>query len=391
MKIIFKIITLGALTPAASACSLSSSAGPDELEPTRLAVADSLARRVLAPTYGAAAEDLRALDVTVAAWSAAVASGGDGAAELAAARGAFTTAMDAWQGAEVLQLGPAGPAGVVIGGESLRDEVDSWPVTAPCQADRLLASEGYAAPDFTATALVNVRGLDVLELLLFREGTQNACDAADPINTDGTWQALDAAELVRRRAAYAAVLSAAVADVASGLASRWDADTGDFGKGLATAGQAGSPYPSGRLALDDVLGALLYVESTIKERKLAAAGPAEVESSWARRSKENVRANLLAVQQVVWGGPSAEVGRGFDDFLMEVGQTSVADDLNAALNMSLARVDEVEGTFADALAADPASLQPLSLAVSDLAAVLKGPVVVSLKLDPPGEGAGDAD
>ncbi len=386
MKIIFKIIPI-----LLGACTLGGAAGPDPLEPSRAAVAADLARNVVGPVYAEAAAGLGQLDQAVAAWSQAVAAGGDGAAELDQARAAFAGAMDAWQAVEVLQLGPAGPAGVVIGGESLRDEVYSWPVTAPCQVDRLIVSEGYAAADFATTALVNVRGLDVLELLLFREGTQNACDGADPINADGTWQALGPDEIARRRASYAAVVASAAAAVARDLAGRWDADAGDFGQGLARAGQPGSPYPSGQLALDDVLGAMLYVESVVKERKLAAAGPGDVESPWARRSKDNVRANLQAIQRAVWAGASADAGRGLDDLLLEVGQVTVADDLQAAINMSLARVDDIDGTFADALTADPAALGPLSVAVADLAAVLKGPVVVSLKLDPPGEGAGDGD
>ena len=47
------------------------------------------------------------------------------------AQDAWREAMAAWQETEMMQLGPAGDSLTVTGGESLRDEIYSWPLTNP--------------------------------------------------------------------------------------------------------------------------------------------------------------------------------------------------------------------------------------------------------------------
>ncbi len=391
MKIIFKFSAPLAGLLASTGCNTGQPAD-DGQEPTRAAIVASAAERVLAPAYTEAATQLTDLATAARAYADAVAAGApDADAARDAARAAFATAMDAWQRVEMLLVGPAGPAGLVTGGENLRDEIYSFPVTNRCRIDEELAAGAFEATDFFTASLVNVRGLDAVEYLLFVDGTQNACDATRPVNKDGTWQGLGDDEILRRRAEYAARAAEDVAARVADLAARWRPGDGDAYVAFTSAGRSGSPYPTTRVALDEFSSGLFEIESSLKERKLAATTPEAVESPFARRSKENVLANLAAAREVFYAAGTADAGTGFDDWLANVGQAGLAADIEAAFASAEAAVRAVPGSFADAVAADPAALAPAADAVGELSALLKGPFLAALALMPPADGAGDAD
>ncbi len=96
--------------------------------------------------------------------------------DLEAKRSAFVSAMDTWQRAEVMNVGPAGMAGRVAGGEDLRDQIYSWPLSNACAVDQELVAMSYESAETLRDQPVNRRGLDALEYLLFVEGFDNACD-----------------------------------------------------------------------------------------------------------------------------------------------------------------------------------------------------------------------
>src|SRR5690606_29393153 len=110
---------------------------------------------------------------------------------------AWREAMVLWQRAELTQLGPTGLMGSVLAGEDLRDEIYSWPLVNPCRIDQELVAKSYEDTDQLASALINLRGLDALEYLLFHDGPGNACAATVSINKDGSWDAI-APELAQR-------------------------------------------------------------------------------------------------------------------------------------------------------------------------------------------------
>lgn len=380
-----------AASTAALAVTWACIAGPgdDGHDALRLEILRSEVDHVLAPTYAACASAAADLDAKVTAWSAALAAGDDGVAARDEARTAYVDFMAQWQRAEVLQIGPAGSSAYVRGGEDLRDAVYSWPTADACRVDEETVAQGYAAADFD-TALVNVRGLDALEQLLFADPATNACAATDEINQSGSWTALGDDEVTKRRAAYAAVLAAQIHATTTDLADTW-ASGGRFAGYLVAPGEGGSPYDTPAQALDDVLLASAYVDLIVKDHKLAADAPATLETPLAGHAKAHVQANLVALQQLVWGGASASEGTGLDDFLIELDEAALADELLASIEDAIASVDAVDGEFADALAADPAALAGSQAAVLKVIELLDGRVATALGLHSPSEAAGDAD
>ncbi len=396
-------LALVALVWAGSGCddepATAVDAGTPDAEPgalTRSQVLAQLATAVIVPAMDDFAARSDALVSAVGAWSEA--GGGEGA-ELDAARQAWRDAMTAWQFAELLQVGPAGPASAFVGGEGLRDRIYSWPTTRPCGVDQNIVAERYAEADFFTAQLVNVLGLDALEYLLFYTGTDNDCPAQVAINADGTWRALDGQTLNQRRAAYAAVLADGIAAEAENLRSAWDPAGSDFGGKLARAGSEGSPYASARHALEQVFHGMFYLDKITKDLKLAvptglspdcpsADGcPADLEARWSGFARESLAANIKAARALFDGGES---GPGFADLLIEAGAADLAEQMRADFDATIA---DLEGeTPLDRLIVDDLeAAQALHGRVKAITDALKSRFVLVLDLDVPASGAADND
>ncbi|MGH1343071.1 MAG: imelysin family protein [Nannocystales bacterium] len=357
----------------------------------------SLADNVFAPTHAAFSEAADALSSAAATHAQAVADGGDVATSREAVEVAFGDLAVALQHVELLQLGPAaGSSG--IEGEFLRDELYSWPAVNTCRIDQELVVGEYGAADFTDTRLVNVYGFDALEYLLFSGSPDNTCPPQLPINGSGEWDALGEAEVEVRRAAYAAGVASAMATVADDLESTW-AEGGAWHGYLSD--PSSGPLESTSAAMDEVLRAMFYIDKSLKDIKLARPAGIkdcsadvcldEVESLWAGLSKEQAVANLAAFRQLMWAGPSADEGVGFDDLLSAVGEGALGEEMLADTTAAIDALEAVEGTFVDALTADAAALDASHAAVVELTDDLKGDFPIVLMLNVPSEAAGDAD
>lgn len=357
----------------------------------------SLADNVFAPTHAAFSEAADALSTAAAVHATAVADGGDTAASREAVEAAYGDAARLLQHVELLQLGPAaGSAGVE--GEFLRDELYSWPAVNTCRIDQELVAGEYGAPDFTDTRLVNVYGFDALEYLLFGGTADNTCPPQLPINGSGEWDALGESELQVRRAAYAAAVAAALAGVAEELESTW-AEGGAWHGYLSD--PSSGPLSSTSEAMDEVLRAMFYIDKSLKDIKVARpagikdcsadACPDDVESTWAGLSKEHAVANLEAFREVLWAGPNAEDGVGFDDLLAAVGEGALGDEMLADTAAAIEALQAIDGSFVEALTADGDALDASHAAVVELTDDLKGEFPIVLMLNIPTEAAGDAD
>lgn len=319
-----------------------------------------------------------------------------------AAQAAWSDAMQIWQRAEMFQVGPAGAMGATVGGEDLRDQIYSWPLTNACRVDQELVEQNYADADAFGSEPINVRGLDALEYLLFYGGTDNDCTPLSTINTDGSWDALDDAELLKRRAEYAHTLAIDLGRRAEALRQAWDPQDGNFLAELSTAGTQSQTFATSQEALNAVSDALFYLDKELKDMKLARpAGlsecveevcPDKRESPQANRSLDHIRQNLVAFQQLFLGGaPEDADALGFDDLLRGMGVDSLADDMSARIAAAIAAVDAVEGTMVQALEGNPQSVIDVFDAVKAITDLYKSQFFDVLDLEVPNRGEGDND
>jgi predicted lipoprotein len=316
------------------------------------------------------------------------------------ARAAWTKAIDIWQKAEVFQFGPAGPS-TTPGGKARRDYIYSWPLVSRCLVEQNLVSKSYEKPDFGTTALVNMRGLASVEYLLFYTGTDNACSPATTINASGQWAALGPAELAARKAHYSSVLASDVARAARDLVKAWSPEGGNFKGQIASAGASGSVYTTEQMALNAVSDAMFYVESQVKDAKLArplgmlncddTTCPEAVESRFAARSRQHIRNNLLGLHMLLAGCNDGE-GVGFDDLLSAVGASSLAGRMTADVDAAIAAADALKSDdIAKEIGTDIVAVQNLHAAVKKITDELKTEFVSVLDLELPTALEGDND
>ncbi|MFP2910503.1 imelysin family protein [Pyxidicoccus sp. 3LFB2] len=305
--------------------------------------------------------------------------------------------MDRWQVLEVMQIGPAAPRNMP-GGAELRDNIYSWPLVSRCAVEEQIVNKSYETASFP-TSLVSRRGLAALEYLLFYEGADTACPATSAIVSQGTWAALSQEEREARKRAYAVAAANDVKNRAAQLVEAWE---GGFARTLETAGSGNAVYPTSQAALNSVSDALFYLEKEVKDMKLArplglrdcstASCPEHLESPFAKRSKANVRANLLGFRRIVQGCGASYEGTGFDDLLEASGAGEMASRMRERMIAAEAGIAAVEeDDLAVALSQDKPSVRTLYDSMKGVTDVLKTEMVTTLDLELPQSVEGDND
>jgi predicted lipoprotein len=351
------LASLAALAAAAaSGCGGDSpkpDATPDNFD--RPAMLAHLGQHVLLPIQEAFAARAAALAPAVGAYCDALDAGSPGTT-LEAARAAFGDAIDAWQAADALLVGPA-----VENMKTLRERIYAWPLLSPCGLDRDTVTSWTEPGSYdVSTRLPNVRSLTAIEYLLHTTATAHTC-ATEPAG----WGALGA-DLPRARCRLAQRIAADVAAQGAAVRDAWRPEGGDFVGALARAGQAGSPFSSAHGAVNEISDGMFYVDAMVKDMKLGeAAGLAlnvcgsveapclrEIELALSDRAAFAIRANLAALRQAFTGtAPSAD-GPGFDDFLRALGQAELADRMTAALDDAIAKAAALPDGYVAALTTD---------------------------------------
>ncbi len=313
------------------------------------------------------------------------------------AQAAWVTAIDDWQKLEMMQYGPAAVT-TQPGGLDLRGSIYVWPLFNRCLIEQQLVSKVYDTG--VSSLLVSSRGMGAAEFLLFYDGADNACGPTAAINTDGTWNALGGAELSARRAAYANAVIVDVASQASKLDAAWDPARGNFVNELANAGRGSATYKSDQLAFNSLTDALFYVESDVKDMKVArplgfancekSSCPEGVESPYAKRSKAHLVNNLAGFRTVFFGCKAD--GHALDDLLIAVGANSLVNNVKSALDEADAAVLALASPdLLTALTDENDKLRAVHAALKKLTDILRTELVSVLDLELPRRVEGDND
>lgn len=384
------LLLAAALTGVAVFVSCGPGEPVDELAGRKREILSALGNEVVLPTLRSFATEAAALETATAAYADAPSD-----ETRTAAQAAWRDAMGVWQRAEIMQIGPAGMGGTlgVRGGLNLRDEIYSWPVESTCRVDEETLA-GVDDPDALAAMLVNVRGLDALEHLLFVEGTEHSCEALDG------WDALDEDTLTQRRARYAHTAAVLVTQRANELRDAWEPTGGNHVGALATAGDTSEVYRTAQGALDDLSGAMLYIDTSLRDMKLAEpAGISErcptdtcldaLESRPSGTSRAHLLENLRGFQQLFLGAGAN--GLGFDDLLVDVGAAELATMLTEAIEAAIQAVEAIEGTLAESIESGAPTVMAAYDALGPAQRIFKVDVVTVLDLTPAAVGPGDND
>jgi predicted lipoprotein len=360
------------------------------------AMLDNYASNVVLPTYETFNVDATALTAAVTAYCAALGTA-DESARLDDTRAAWTAAIDSWQVAELMTIGPASKDGA-----GLRDLIYSFPLISGCAVDGEVVElrndpNGYDISD----NLTNRRGLASLEYVLFSTTLDSVCGTAP----DG-WDPLADADKRAARCAFAERASADVSTQAQALVTAWHPDGDNFAGDLASAGQSGSSFAELDDGMNAVFGAVFYLDTQTKDEKLGKptgqltngcgavneACPDALESRFARRSKENLAANLRGFEMMWLGNaPDGTEGPGFDDYLRALGAGELADRFEANITAARSAVDALPGALIDLLGSDFQAVVSAHAAIREITTPLKQEAPNLLRLEIPNEAGGDTD
>ncbi|HEY5926845.1 MAG TPA: imelysin family protein [Kofleriaceae bacterium] len=363
----------------------------------RSALLAHLATNVLLPIQEDVAAKAALVPAAIEAHCTALGSG-TGDTTLGTARLAWQNAVDAWERADALKVGPAVMDALPA---TLRDRIYAWPAQAPCDTDRDVVTHFNAPASYDLTTkLGRQRSLTTIEYLLFPQTDMHSCVTEPP-----GWTAL-AANLPLARCRLALTLAEDVATAANELVTAWRADGGNYVGELAGAGTSASSIASAHAGVNLVSNSFFYVDRDVKDMKLAeSAGLVmttvcgvvgepcvrEVELRYADRATFAIRINLSALRQAVSGTTPTADGPGFDDFLIAVGQPDLAANMLADLDAAIAKASALPDSFLGALTSNYTAVVDTHAAIKQFTNDLKSQFLTVLALDIPDDVASDND
>lgn len=378
----FSPIFVACLCAAQGACRVQT----ETLDPTAGAMLEGMTSGVVLPALDATVAESEVLVSAMDAWAASPLDDD----ELSAAREAWWGTMQAWHRVAPMAVGPLGERGKVISGEDGLVSVYSWPPGNGCRIDQETLNGAYQTAGWADSALVNVRGLDALEHLLFG-AESHAC--ASVVGIDSAWEAAGADGIRTSRANYAAVLAK---DVRAKLTDQRTAMVA-YGQELGAAGTSSVLFSSQKSAMNDVFAATFFVDTTLKNLKVEkpmgsrdcaqtlCASDAEHVAS--RRSAEAIEANMEGFLNFFTGGE----GVGLDDVLSERGHGDISAEIVVLATRAKALAGAMDSPVHEAVVASDPTLDELQGILVELTDVLKRDVGTILALAIPAEAAGDND
>lgn len=392
------LLVLAALIASCDGGEPDADAGDAALADFKREVLLSIGTNVILPTYEQFVTVSAELETAAAAYAADPSE-----PNRTAAQDAWRAAMDVWELAELMSVGPGGEGGTVgfTGGLGLRGEIYSYDLSSTCRVDQETLEPAHADADLLAEEPINVRGLDALEYLLFVETSENTCSVMSPINLDGSWAAAGADGIRDARAAYAATVATLVAREAVVLRDAWAPAAGDFLGNFAGAGLDGSDFPTAQTALNELVGAMLYLDPDTRDMKLAepagiagcaeATCPSALETPFAQYGGTAITINVRGFQQVYHGGDPAGTTLGWDDLLIEVGASELEQQMTTAIADAVTTCDAMGTSLQEAIANDMPGVMACYDAISEILRLFKADFYTALDVEPGGMPPSDND
>lgn len=310
------------------------------------------------------------------------------------AKQAWRNAINIWQQAEVMKVGP-----LADNNGLLRDKIYSWPVVNSCSVDfevvNFRAGVVNGQPYNIANRTPSRRGLAAIEYLLFNEQLNHSCTTStQPDNWDN--QTDEYRKIARCEFAIEAAQD--VNNSAQELMIAWSGSDG-FANTLKAAGTEGNQFSTELEAINRISDGLFYIDTFTKDGKLATplgllanncgaqVCPEIVESVYSHNSIVNIENNLLAFQKLLTG----DVGIGFTHYLIDVGAQDTANTISTDVQLAIDGVQNYQNTLAETLVNNEEQVIQTHADVKAVTDKLKVDFITSLSLELPVTSAGDND
>lgn len=260
------------------------------------------------------------------------------ASKKTAAQADWLDTMASAQQLAVMQFGP-------LKSEDTFKQLYSWPSYGEELFDLEIVDYDNAENQSTyaISSSASRKGLIALEYVLFTDDGYMAPEDEDTPQSIITWQSgKTASEKQQARCDYALLAIDDLLTQAEALQGEWNAYS------------IVDDYSSLQAAANAISDALFYIDKQTKDAKLIAALPQEtngtfnaesLESQYANASKTHIKNNLLAAKALLEG----DTGLGINDYLAAKGQSTLGDEMVAALDVAIANVDAISGNLQSAV------------------------------------------
>lgn len=270
---------------------------------------------------------------------------------LEAAKDAWRATRSPWEQSEGFLFGP-------VDQEGIDPSLDSWPVNV-VDLDNVLASEDELTIEFLEQQEGTLKGFHTIEFLLW--GNEESVKAIEDF-TDREFEYLIAATGV-------------LANDAQKLYDLWRPENGNFISNLIDAGSGSLVYISQKSAIEEIANALVIIADEVGNGKindpLSQKDLTLEESRFSANSKADFAHNIISIQNI-YIGKFGEFGTG--ESLSDIVNDIDADldlQIKAEISTAIEAIENIEGTFSDAVFNNTAQVENAQQKVRNLQATLE--------------------
>lgn len=279
---------------------------------------------------------------------------------LEAARAAWVAARVPWEQSEGFLFGP-------VDQEGLDPSLDSWPVNVT-DLNNVLASSNALTVDFLKAQEGTLKGFHTIEYLLW--------------GTDGNKQS-DA--FTDREYEYLAACAGALAADAAALYNLWAPAGGNYVSHVVDAGNGSNIYISQKAALEEMANGLIIIADEVANGKINDPLSQEdltlEESRFSANSKADFADNMRSIRHIYLGTyGSTGNGRGISSIVAEK-NSAVDARIQAEIQAAIQSIEDIPGTFSDAVFNAKPAVQDAQSKVRDLQNTLESellPIISNL-------------
>lgn len=277
-------------------------------------------------------------------------------ANLAAAREAWVNARAPWESSEGFLFGP-------VDQEGLDPSLDSWPVNVT-DLNNVLNSSNAITPEFLKAQEGTLKGFHTIEFLLWGDNLGNP----KPVSA-----------ISQREFEYLSAASAVLAENAKDLYDAWRPEAGNFIKNLKTAGAGSEIYVSEKGALEEMVNAMAGIADEVGNGKINDPFTQQdltlEESRFSANSKNDFANNIRSIQNIYTGKYKDVVdGSSISDIIRKA-NPSLDDEIKSELEAAISSIENIPGTFSDAVFNSPAAVENAQTKVRDLQQTLESQLI----------------
>ncbi|MBC8173873.1 MAG: imelysin [Chitinophagales bacterium] len=259
-----------------------------------------------------------------------------------------------WEQSEGFLFGP-------VATKAIDPAIDSWPVNV-VDLENVLSGTETLTKEYIDGLEGTLKGFHTIEYLIWGADGNKTVDA-----------------ITDREFEYLISLANSLESETEILFTSWDASGENFQDNITLAGQSASIYPSQKSAMQELINGMIGIADEVANGKIndpLTTGDVTLEESrFSANSKADFADNIRSIQNT-WSGNygTGGNGNGVKDFVANFDQ-ALADELEADIQEAIDDIENITGTFTEAIFANPEEIEHAQEMILDVKLHLESEVL----------------